>query len=373
MTNTSGDGGGGNARDVVPRGARAARRAIAITGADAFLGRNLIGLLEDDDRVGKILAIDIKQPPTAGRKTRFYKVDLTQPTVDARLAEILAAENVDTFLHLAFLASPSHASAWAHELESVGTMHVLNACRERPVRKFVLWSQTALYGASPSNPNFLTESHPLRGNPASRFLRDKIEAEAATQRFAQQMPGTIVTTLRVAPILGPTVNNYLTRYLGRRLVPTLMGFDPLMQFVHEVDALAAFKLAVMRDCPGTYNIVGDGVLPLSTVIELAGRIAVPVPHPLAYPLASLLWTAQLLEIPPAWLDYLRWLCVADGDKAFHTLHFRPAFTTREAVLDYAGAQRLRDARLLRPTAADSRSSAMAGGGGGGVSAQAGRD
>jgi UDP-glucose 4-epimerase len=52
----------------------------------------------------------------------------------------------------------------------------------------------------------------------------------------------VVTVLRLAPILGPTVNNYLTRYLGRRVVPTLMGFDPLMQFLHEVDALAAFKL-----------------------------------------------------------------------------------------------------------------------------------
>ena len=151
-------------------------------------------------------------------------------SVDARLAEILAAEDVDTLLHLAFLASPTHASAWAHELESVGTMHVLNACRERPVRKFVLWSQTILYGASPSNPNFLTEQHPLRGHAESRFLADKIEAEQVVARFARQMPGTVVTTLRVAPILGPTVHNYLTRYLGRRVVPTLLGFDPLLQF-----------------------------------------------------------------------------------------------------------------------------------------------
>jgi UDP-glucose 4-epimerase len=216
------------------------------------------------------------------------------------------------------------------------------------VRKFVLWSQTVLYGASGSNPNFLTESHPLRGNGVSRWLRDKIDAESAVLRFAQQMPGTVVTILRLAPILGPTVHNYLTRYLGRRLVPTLMGFDPLVQFVHEVDALAAFKLATMRDCPGVFNVVGDGVLPLSTAIKLAGRVTVPVPHPIAYPLARLLWTAQLSEAPAAWLDYLRWICIADGEAAHQKMGFRPAFTTREAVLDYAGAQRLRDARLLRP-------------------------
>lgn len=326
----------------------AGRRVVALTGADSFLGRNLIGLLEDDDRVGRILAIDVKNPPTAGRKTRFYKVDLTQPTVDARLAEILATENVDTLLHMAFLASPTHASAWAHELESVGTMHVLNACRERPVSKFVMWSQTILYGASPSNPNHLSESHPLRATPESRFLRDKIEAEQVVARFAQQTPGTVVTVLRLAPILGPTVNNYLTRYLGRRVTPTLMGFDPLMQFLHEVDALAAFKLAINLDAPGVFNIVGGGVLPLSTVVQLTGRTALPIPHPVMYPLASALWTAQLSEAPPTFVDYLRWVCVADGERAQQELNFRPSFTTREAVLDYAAAQNLRDARLLRP-------------------------
>ncbi len=323
-------------------------RVVALTGADGFLGRNLIGLLEDDDRVSRIVALDVERPATAGRKTRFYKVDLTQPRVDARLAEILASEQVETLLHMAFLSSPTHASAWAHELESVGTLHVLNACRERPVRKFVLWSHTMLYGASPRNPNFIPETHPLRAQSASRYLRDKIEAEQVVASFAKASPGTLVTVLRLAPLLGPTVSNYLTRYLGRTLVPTVMGFDPLMQFLHEVDALAAFKMAVMRDMPGVYNIVGDGVLPLSTAIQLAGRMHLPIPHPVFHPIARALWTAQLSEAPPTFVEYLRWICVADGDKAANELQFRPAFTTREAVLDYASAQRMRDARLLRP-------------------------
>src|SRR5688572_22035471 len=81
------------------------RRAVAVTGADTFLGRNLIGILEEDDAVSRIVAIDVASPRTAARKTTFYKVDLTQPSVDARLAEILHAEDVHTFVHLAFLSS----------------------------------------------------------------------------------------------------------------------------------------------------------------------------------------------------------------------------------------------------------------------------
>jgi UDP-glucose 4-epimerase len=339
----------GFASDLRPPTRRS--QVVAVTGAASFLGTNLIGLLEEDERVARIVAVDIKPPSTAGAKTRSYEVDFTQPTTEARLAEILAAERATTVVHLAFLSSPSHASAWAHELESVGTMHVLYAARHAQVRKFVMWSQTLLYGADPSNPNFLSERHPLRASKEEPFFRDKIEAEEEAQRFAHRVQGSVVTVLRTAPILGPTVQNYVTRYLSRKLVPTMMGFDPLLQFVHEIDAIAAFKLAVDRDLAGTYNIVGDGVLPLSTVVKLAGRIAVPIPHPIAEPLCAMGWAAQFAEAPPPFLKYLRFLCVADGARARDRMGFRPAYTTREALLDFVSAQRLRDVKLLMETAA----------------------
>ena len=322
------------------------RRVVAVTGAAGFLGSNLIGSLEEDARVARIVAIDTTPTPTAGAKTRSYEVDLTEPTAEASLAEILAAEGVDAVAHLAFLPSPTHATAWAHELESVGTMHVAVAARHAQVRKLVLWSLTWLYGAHPSNPNFLTERHPLRASTSEPFFADKIEAEEQAQRLAHRAPGTVVTVLRTAPILGPTVHNFFTQYLARKLVPTMMGFDPLVQFIHEVDAIAALHLAVLRDAPGTFNIVGDGVLALSTVIKLAGRVALPVPHPIAETISAAGWVAQLAAAPPTFLKYLRFVCVADGKMARDKLGFTPAYTSREALLDFVSAQRLRDVRLL---------------------------
>jgi UDP-glucose 4-epimerase len=56
--------------------------------------------------------------------------------------------------------------------------------------------------------------------------------------------------------------------------------------------------------------------------------------------------AQLADAPPSFLKYLRFLCVADGKKAWDTMGFRPAYTTREALLDFTSAQRLRDVHLL---------------------------
>lgn len=326
---------------------RAARgRCIAITGAHTFLGRNIIGVLEEDDSVGRVVVIDVKAPVAAGAKTVFYELDLTQPAVESRVAEILHAERVDAFAHLAFAANPTQATAWAHELESVGTMHVLSACRKHDLRLLVVRSSVLVYGPHPSNPNFLSEDHPLNGLHGSHFVDDKLDVEKQVQQFAGQQRGCSVTVLRMAPTLGPTIDNYVVRWLSRRLVPTVMGHDPLVQFLHEVDAVAALKLALDRGVAGVFNIAGEGVLPISTVIKLAGRLSLPIPYPLFRRIAGLLWVAQLSEAPPQFIAALRYLCVADGRRAREQLGFRPVYSTRDAVLDFEGALRLREARLL---------------------------
>lgn len=335
--------------EVALRGGPRAGRVVALTGAASFLGQNLVGVLEEDPAVLRIVAIDVKAPVTGGPKTRMYPVDLTAPASEERVAEILAAEGVDTLLHLAFLSSPTHAVAWAHELESVGTMHVLNAARQVTLRKLILWSQTILYGAHPTNPNFLTERHPLRADEDEPFFADKMAAEREVAAYAAKARGTVVTVLRTAPIVGPTVRNYITRYLAERYIITLLGFDPLWQFVHEVDAIAAFKLAIDQDFPGVFNIVGEGVLPVSTVVKLAGRTSLPLFHPIARTMIGAAWAAQAAYAPPSFLRYLRYVSTADGEKAAREMGFRPAYTTREALLDYLSAQRLRDVRLLLET------------------------
>jgi len=338
---TAGHGSGSSLRR---RGARG--RCVAITGANTFLGRNIVGVLEEDDSVGRIVVIDVKNPSAAGPKTVFYEVDLTQPAVESRVAEILHAEQVETLVHLAFAASPTQATAWAHELESVGTMHVLAACRKHALRKLVVRSSVLVYGPHPSNPNFLNEDHPLRGLHGSHFVDDKLDVEQQVKKFAEHQTTCCVTVLRLAPILGPTIDNYVVRWLSRRLVPTVMGHDPLVQFLHEVDAVAALKLAIDREVPGAFNIVGEGVLPISTVVKLAGRLGLPIPYPLFRRIAGLLWVAQLSEAPPQFVAALRYLCVAEGARARGQLGFRPVYSSRDAVLDFEGALRLREARLL---------------------------
>lgn len=321
-------------------------RSIAVSGANTFLGRSLVGLLGEDPQVSRIVVVDVENPNTAGPKTSFYEVDLTQPGVDSRLAEILHAEAVDTFVHLSFLENPTQATAFAHELESVGTMRVLLACHKQNVRKLVVGSSVLVYGAHPDNPNFLTEDRPLRGLHGAHYVADKIDVEEQTKKFAEEHPSACVTVLRMATVLGPTVRNYVARWLSRRVVPTVLGYDPLVGFTHEVDAVTALKLAIDRDAPGVFNIASEGALPISTVVKLAGRLAFPMPYGLLRRASALLWVAQVSEAPPPFMALMRHLCVVDCSRAKRELGFRPTFSTRDAVLDFEGALRVRQAKLL---------------------------
>ncbi len=320
---------------------------IALTGTAGFVGSCLLRELEKDPRYRKIVAIDFRKPPFETKKTKFYRLNLTETLADATLLEIFQKEGVETVVHAAFPVSPPHDLAWAHELVSVGTMYVLDACAaDKKIRKLIVASTTEVYGAHATNPNFLSEEHPMRGGFKSRFLRDKIEAESQVQKFAKKHPERIVTILRPSTILGPTVRNYKTNFLQRPVVLTVMGYDPLLQCVHEDDAIRAFRLAIEKDYPGIFNIVGDGVIPLSKALKLAGKISVPVPAPILYPLVQTLWYLNIVPAPASRLDFLKYLSVADGEKAKRIMSFIPRYSTKEALLSFIGAERLRQAHLL---------------------------
>ena len=320
-------------------------RVVAVTGAQSFLGKEVIRRLEEDRRYDKILAIDIRKPDIPMTKTQFHKVDLTLPNADEEVAHVLSRERADTLAHLALLSKPTHNKTWAHELEAIGTMYVLNACAACKVHKVVLWSLTALYGAHPQNPNFLDETNSLRGVAESRFFTDKLEAERLARRFRNENQASVVTILRMAHILGRRFNNYVSRFIAMPTVPVMAGYDPVIQLLHEEDAIEAFKLSIDSDFNGEYNVASEGVLPLSTVLAMAGRVAIPVPHFLAFPLAKVLWMTQVLDLPPMYFDFLRFLCVADIDKAKEEMGFSPRYDIRDIIREFAGSDSPADSAL----------------------------
>lgn len=323
--------------------------AVALTGTSGFLGSSLLRRLESDPRYPHVVAIDNRKPPFALEKTRFYRIDLTEVLADTKLVEIFRHEQVQTVIHAALPVTPVHNMSYTHELQSVGTMYLLNACAACGVHKTVLTSTTDIYGAHPTNPNFLSESAPLRGGYKSRFIADKVDAEMQFLGFAKKHPNAVVTILRPCTILGPNVHNFKTTFIQRPVVFTVMGYDPLFQFVHEDDVLGALELTIDKDFPGIFNIVGEGVVPLSKVLKLAGKVSCALPSPFLYPVSQILWYTNFSPAPASHLDFLKYLCVADGEKVRQVMKFKPRYTTKEALLSFIGAMRLRDVHLMEAT------------------------
>jgi UDP-glucose 4-epimerase len=282
-----------------------------------------------------VLTLDLSPPPPS-LGVAHRTIDLTEPASDERLLEILREEGVERLVHMAFFTSPRRDAAYAHELESIGTLALLAAAAAAGLERVVLRSYTAVYGARGQNPNFLTESSPLRPSMSLPWARDKYEADQHVQSFETRYPGIAFVRLRFAPLLGPGVHTFYTSVFDRQVVPVPLGYDPLLQLLHPEDALDALVRAVLREGvpSGPLNITPRATVTLLTALHLSEKVPLPVPHAAAGMACDLLWSAGLSPAPGGFLDYVRYLFVADGSRAKKVLGFTPRHTSTEALMGY---------------------------------------
>lgn len=311
---------------------------VGVTGIGSDLGRGLLPKLEADPRVKRIVAFDIAPPP-AGDKLEHVRVDLTRPGSEDDLARAFREAKLDALYHLAFVNSRVHGAAFAHELEVIGSMHVLAAAQATGLSRLIVPSLTVVYGARPGGPSLCSEQHPLLGRGV-RFVTDRVEVEHQIAAFAERNPDTHVVVLRFAPIVGPTADNPFTRLLRTRFVPTVLGFDPLWQVVHEDDAARALHLALTTEARGPFNIVGDELLPFSSLVRLSGAKTAPLPGPVLRSTIRVLETVGIASVPVPLLEFLRYSWVADGRRAREALGFRARITAREAMASVLSKPRL---------------------------------
>jgi UDP-glucose 4-epimerase len=302
---------------------------VAMTGPTGDFGALLLPQLRKDDRVERIVTLGTRG--ASGPRVIHHRVDLTRFDVESELVEVLSEAQVEVLYHLAFLHGRTRSPAFAHEVEVIGTLHVLAAAARAGVRKLVVPSYTLVYGPRPGNPVLLTEDAPLHGCPASRFVSDRVEVENQVAVFRRAHPEIEVTVLRFAPVVGPTADNPATRFFRRPLVPTLLGFDPLWQALHEEDACAALLQVLDQASDGIFNVVAADVLPLSAMVALAGAWTLPLPPPLARATLRGLNATGITATPLSLLDYLHYACTADGARSREVLGFEPRHSARDAL------------------------------------------
>jgi UDP-glucose 4-epimerase len=317
---------------------------VLITGVSRFLGGRLAAQLAADPAVERIIGIDTVAPsgsdePLLGR-TEFVRADIRNPLI----AKVMDAARVSVVVHAALMASPRAVGSRVamQEMNVIGTMQLLAACQKSDaVERVVLRSTTAVYGCGPADPAVFTEDmHPHDGAQTG-YAKDAVEVEGYLRGFARRRPDVDVSVLRLANILGPTIDNALTRYLRMPVVPTALGFDPRLQLLHETDAVEALRLAAVTRRPGVVNVAGAGVLPLSQILRKAGRIRVPVPAQALGLVGAVVRNSGVVDVTADESRYLNFGRVVDTTRLHTTFGYRPRYTTAQAVESFLQAQRPR--------------------------------
>ena len=308
-------------------------RRILVTGAARSTGRRLVAALAEEPEVAAVVAVDHREPQAPfPAKVRFLGTDLRSPA----LVKAVESAGIDTCVHLGVSAEPLAAGGrpTMKERNVMGTMQLLAAAyHASDLRHLVLKSTTAVYGAGAGDPAVWTESM-SHETPRHGFGKDAIEVEDYVRSFDRRRPDVAVTVLRLANQVGPTVDNPLTRYFELPVCPTVLGFDPRLQFLHEEDTAEVLLRATMGPAvPGTFNVAGDGVVLLSQAIRIAGKPPLPIPEPLVGRVAELV--GRTVDFSPEQVRFLQYGRVADTSAAAEQLGFLPKWTSLHAFEDFA--------------------------------------
>nr|BFD31678.1 NAD-dependent epimerase/dehydratase family protein [Pigmentibacter ruber] len=321
---------------------------IGLTGASSFLTGLVLKRLASLASIKEIHIFDIKPPTVTSTKFIFHRVDLTKDEASENIAAVLIENKVTAFIHGALFSGPTRRKSYHHEVESIGTFHVLNAMAEAKIKKLVVHGATFVYGAHPKNPNFIHEDYSLISQ-GPHFVRTRVDVENQIQDFIHNYPDCAVTILRFAPILGPNSTNIRARYFFAGIIPKVLGYDPLVQFIHEDDAVRAQLAALSANISGVFNIVGRGVLPLSTGVHMSGKIPVPFISPMCRSFFSAGYASRIWELPAEIVPFFQYICVADGKKATDQLGFIPKYSSRQALKSMIEANRLRKIGFSMPS------------------------
>lgn len=314
-------------------------RRVLITGIAGQLAGLVARALEQREDIAAIVGVDVAEPRHDLRRTTFVRADVRNPLV----ARVLETERIDTVVHLNTTASPGAAGGRARmkERNVIGAMQLLAACqRAEGLQRFVLKSSTAVYGSEHVDPALFSEDSTPRTPPRHGFAKDSLEIEGYARAFARRRRDVDLTVLRFANLVGGRIDSAFHSLFTLPVAPTVLGYDPRLQFCHEEDAVEVLVRTVAGSHPGVFNVAGDGAMYLSQCLRLAGRIPVPVALPFVAGVAQALRRSARADIAPDQLRFLQFGRVVDNDRLKAGFEGLPRYTTRKAFEDFVRRRRI---------------------------------
>ena len=296
---------------------------VVVTGAAGPRGRQLVQTLAKDDDM-RVVGVDTERwgaPP----------VGVTVHRLDHRkrgFEELMRQEKPDALVHLAVHAGFRLAPAERHRLNLEGTTKVIRLAAEHGIRKLVIASHASVYGALADSPYFMTEDHPPRVGRAAPEMQDLVTADLLASSAMWKHPDLEIVVLRPVHALGQESRGVMAQMLRRAWFPTVLGYDPMVQVIHELDVAVAFRCALAEGIRGVFNVTGPGELPLSVLIEEAGSKNRPVPE---LALTLLMGRFGLPSAGAGAVDFIKHPCLIDGARFRDATGFTPAHGLRDTV------------------------------------------
>jgi UDP-glucose 4-epimerase len=294
-----------------------AERPVLITGICGRLGRRLARTLH---RERAVAGLDRRELVGCPKDIRAYRVDVRRK----KTKDVFRQERPAAVVHLGVMHDLRASPAEHHTWNVVGFQKLLDYAWQYGVPKIVVLSSANVYGARPDNAQFLGEDAPLLASESFSAVRDLIEVDMLAQSFFWKRPEIETVILRPVHILG-AVRNAPSNYLRQPVVPTILGYDPMVQVIHQNDVVRAIQLALVPGVRGIFNIAGPAPAPLSRIIDRTGRPRLAIPYRLFRTLLHRLWRLRATSFPEQELDFIRYVCMVDDSRAQAELGFARQF------------------------------------------------
>ena len=287
---------------------------ILIIGAAGGLSNILIGLLNQSHPNAKIIGVDSRplKNDIYNKNFKFKKMRYTR----SQFEKLFREESFDYVYHLGRM---SHVTSSNQQdlikrlnLNLIGTNKILELSLQSGVKKVIILSTHHVYGALSDNPVYIKEDSPLRASIKYPELRDVTEMDSLCTNWMWRFKDQISTIIfRPCNIIGPQINNSISQYLRSDYSPLPIDFNPMFQFIHELDMATILLQAIDHIDTGVYNVAPEETMSLRNAKIFVNSSHVNFPVSLVSPLAFVL--KKLWNFPDYLLDYIKFSCIIDGN------------------------------------------------------------